>query len=178
MPTRLPLEPARGRPRPALGRVPLAAAALALVALGSSTSALAKSTARHAKKVVPGVKRTYTGRTAQGMVVTLGPPRSYGRTFTYEAALACTDGTRFTDARFLDQVRISRSGHFIARYFADARATVTNVQGHIKGRRATGTIKIDEFYSSTPNPSGNYPLSTGGPVLCHSGVVRWTATAR
>lgn len=151
------------RPRQAAG---LLASAVALVAL-TAVPALAAG--------ISG--KPYTGKTAQGLRVSLGKPVRGGRWFTYQARMSCNDGSTFTDNPFQDLITL-RKGRFHVRFKSDSGATLTDVSGTVKGKRASGTVKITEHYSSTPNAQNNYPLDPHGTVICQSGPVKWTARAR
>ncbi len=121
--------------------------------------------------------RPYTGKTAQGLRVSLGKPVRGGRWFTYQARMTCNDGSTFLDNPFGDLVAL-RKGRFHVRFKSDGGATLTDVSGTVKGKRASGTVKITEHYSSTANAQNNFPLDPHGTVICQSGPVRWTARAR
>lgn len=153
----------------------VAVAALIVAGLAVGAPALAQSVRASA---AAGGKRTYKGKTAQGLAVKLAKPTRGGRRFTYQATMACSDGTTFTDLPFVDLVKIRKHGRFSSRFKSDGGATQTDVRGRIAGRRASGTVKINERYSSTPNSAGNFPLDAHGSVTCRSGAVKWTARAR
>ena len=157
-----------GAGRPRAIRLTLAAAIVA--ALAVSLPALAP--AATSKSI-----GAYKGKTAQGLPVSLSKPVKGGRRFTYQATMACSDGTTFTDDPFVDLVTIKR-GHFRVRYKSDKGATITNVRGTIKGKRASGTVHITERYDPTPNSAGNFPLDPHGTVFCQSTNVKWTAKAK
>lgn len=150
---------------------PQAAAAAALVT-ACAVSAPALGAARTAA-----TGKAFTGKTAQGLPVKLGKPTKAGRPFTYQATMNCSDGTTFLDNPFVDVVTIKK-GKFRSRYTSDRGATQTNVTGTIKGKKASGTVKITERYSATPNAQGIFPLDGHGTVICQSGAVRWTARSR
>jgi sugar lactone lactonase YvrE len=117
---------------------------------------------------------TLRGRTAQRLLVTLGPARSGRRTFTYQARLDCSDGTTFTEGRFSDVVRI-RGGRFRAVHTSHRGAIRTVVGGRVAGRRAAGRLSIVERYRASLDPAGTSPLDRRGAVTCRSGSVRWSA---
>jgi sugar lactone lactonase YvrE len=117
---------------------------------------------------------TLRGRTAQGLVVTLGRARSGRRTFTYQATLDCSDGTTFTEGRFSDVVRVRR-GRFRAVHTSHRKAIRTTVSGLISRGRASGRISIVERYLASLGPAGTSPLDRSGTVTCRSGSVRWSA---
>ena len=117
---------------------------------------------------------TLRGRTAQRLVVTLGPTRAGRRTFSYRAKLSCSDGTTFTEGRFADVVRVRR-GRFRTVHTSHRGAIRTTVRGRVSGRRASGTIAIVERYRASLDPAGTSPLDRRGAVTCRSGSVRWTA---
>jgi hypothetical protein len=152
------------------------AGAATVVLMGVSVLAPALASAGVAPTA--GVNAVYTGRSSQGFAVRLSRPTAIGRTFRYRATMSCNDGTRFTDATFSDVVGLNRHGRFQVRYVSDHGATITDVRGSIRGRRASGTIAIGEHFSSTPDAQGNYPLDPHGTVWCRSPVVHWRATAR
>lgn len=160
--------PLSGRARRAT-RLTLAASIVAALAVG--LPALAVGASRN------GVNKTYKGKNAQGLPISLSKPVKGGRRFTYQARMNCSDGSTFVDDPFVDLVAIKR-GRFRNRYVSDKGATITNVRGAIKGKRASGTVKITEHYGATPNAAGNYPLDAHGTVICLSGAVKWTARAR
>jgi hypothetical protein len=149
----------------------VAAAALLLAAAGTGVAVQAASAAAP-------VKVALSGKTSQGIKVSLSPPKSFGgRTITYKATMTCSDGQTFTDDAFSDDVTISKAGHFDLHYTSDAGATLTAVQGAVSstGRSASGSLRIVEFYSETPDANNNLPLMAGGPVRCDSGAVTWKA---
>jgi hypothetical protein len=159
---------------PAAWRAPrraprLTVAAATVAALAVSAPALAPA--------ATGAKGAYKGKTAQGLPVTLSKPVKGGRRFTYQATMTCSDGTTFTDAPFVDLVAIKK-GKFRSRYKSDKGATVTNVRGTIKGKKASGTVHITERYGATPNAAGNFPLDPHGTTFCQSSNVKWTAKAK
>ena len=160
--------PLSGRARRAI-RLTLAASIVAALAVGLPALALAASK--------NGVNKAYKGKNAQGLPVSLSKPVKGGRRFTYQATMNCSDGTSFTDNPFVDLVAI-KNGKFRNRYSSDKGATLTNVTGTIKGKRASGTVKITEHYGATPNSAGNFPLDAHGTVICQSGAVKWTANAK
>jgi hypothetical protein len=139
-------------------------------------SALAVSIPALAAAATAGVTKAYTGKSKQGLPVKLSKPTSGGRRFTYQATMNCSDGTTFTDDPFVDLVTI-KNGKFSSRYKSDRGATQTNVRGTIKGKQASGTVKITERYGTTPTSAGNFPLDPKGAVVCQSGAVKWTAKA-
>lgn len=147
-----------------------------LIAVAASCPALALTADVAATKPAAGAKAVYTGKTAQGLAVRLSKPLSFGRSFTYQATMKCSDGSTFTDNPFLDDVRISR-GRFKSHVASDRGATLTDAKGTIKGGRASGTINVTERYSATVNAQGNFPLDPKGSVVCRSGVVKWSAKA-
>jgi hypothetical protein len=124
-----------------------------------------------------GAKGAYTGKTAQGLPVKLSKPVKGGRRFTYQARMQCSDGSTWLDAPFVDLVAIKK-GKFRSRYKSDNGATVTNVRGTIKGKKASGTVHITERYGATPNAAGNFPLDPHGTTFCQSTNVKWTAKAK
>jgi hypothetical protein len=140
-------------------------------------AALLPASALGARKTTKAVGRL-TGKNAQGLAVTISAAVRGSRTIAYQATMSCSDGTSFTDDRFTDTVKPNSKGSFRVAYSADAGATRTVVKGTISGHRGSGEMRIVEFYSSTPNSSGNLPLQAGGPVRCDSGNVTWTATGK
>ena len=164
--------PLSGRARRRAIRLTLAASIVAALAIG--LPALAPAATGSSRN---GVNAAYKGKNSQGLPVSLSKPVKGGRRFTYQATMNCSDGTTFTDNPFVDLVPI-KNGKFRNRYSSDKGATLTNVQGTIKGKRASGTVKITEHYGATPNAAGNYPLDAHGTVICQSGAVKWTAKAR
>jgi hypothetical protein len=156
----------------------LGGALIAVVAASGPALALtAGAAATKPARAPASAKTTYTGKTAQGLAVRLSKPFSFGRSFTYDATMKCSDGSTFTDNPFLDDVRI-KSGRFKSHVSADRGATLTDIKGTIKGKRASGTINVTERYSATVNAQGNFPLDPKGSVVCRSGVVKWSAKAQ
>lgn len=158
---------------------PISWATIALIV--AATGVVAPALA--GRSAAPGVRKAYSGSGPGALKVKLSKPFSFGRAFTYDVKLTCSDGSTFTDAPFLDDVRIKANGRFRVRHVSEHRATITDVRGAIRGRRAHGTIKIAERYAATPGPGGNYPLSPRGTVLCRTGRapayrVSWSARAR
>lgn len=147
--------PARSRRGPLLASVALSGAlVLAPAALGASSS------------------RAQKGTSSQGLTIKLSKAKSFGRTFSYQAAMHCSDGTTFTDAVFSDDVAVKK-GKFKSRYVSDAGAVRTSVSGTVKGNRASGKLRIIEHYSPTANAQGFLPLDAHGSVVCDSGTVTW-----
>jgi hypothetical protein len=120
---------------------------------------------------------TYRGRTAQGIAVQLGPQRSFGRAFRYRARMSCSDGSKFLDSYFTDDITV-RHNRFSTRVSSSGGAVITKVTGTLQQNRAHGTVRIVERYSEIPTPQGDTPLSADGAIVCDSHAVRWNATAR
>jgi len=74
-----------------------------------------------------------SGHTAQGLPVALGAAHRGHRDFRYQARMACSDGSTFTDDAFTDSVRVVR-GRFARRVTSDRGAVHTMVSGLIAGR--------------------------------------------
>jgi hypothetical protein len=122
-------------------------------------------------------RATYRGRTAQHIAVQLGPQRSFGRAFRYRARMSCSDGSKFLDSDFTDDV-VVRHNRFSTRVSSSGGAVITKVTGTLKQNSAHGTIRIVERYSEIPTPQGDTPLSADGAIVCDSHTVRWQAIAR
>ena len=116
----------------------------------------------------------FSGVTAQGMAVRLGPRRGTHRSFRYRARLSCSDNSTFTDDPFIDSVRL-RAERFSLSRWTDARAVHVVLIGVIRGRSAHGTLRITERYSEVPDSHGDTPLNANGGILCDSGTVPWRA---
>jgi hypothetical protein len=155
-----------------LARLSVRRAAL-LVAVAAGTLA----TTAVAAPAVNYAAATYRGRTAQGIPIQLGPHRSFGRAFRYRARMSCSDGSKFLDSYFTDDV-VVRHNRFSARVSSSGGAVLTKVTGTLQQNRAHGTIRIVERYSEIPTPQGSTPLSANGAIVCDSHTVRWHATAR
>lgn len=149
----------------------LALAALALIAV-TVTPALAAAVAPDG-----GATAGYVGKTGQGIVVRLGVEHSYGRRFVYRARMRCSDKTTFLDDYFTDIVSVSNR-RFRSHVVSSRGAVVTTVTGKLSATHASGTIRIVERYSATPNAQGDTPLSRTGTIRCDSRVVHWSARAR
>jgi hypothetical protein len=160
----------RALTRPRYRRGILATAVLA--ALSASAATLPASAAQKRTGHAVG---TLKGHTAQGLPVSLSGLHPYGRAFRYQATMSCSDGSSFTDDPFTDDVKVSANGNFHSAYVSDGGATSTHVRGRILGRRASGVLRIVEFYSNVPDANGYLHLQANGPVRCDSGNVNWTA---
>jgi hypothetical protein len=96
------------------------------------------------------------------------------RAFRYQARLACSDDSTFTDAPFTDQVRL-RGERFSLSRWTDRGAVHVVLTGVVRGATARGTIRITERYSEVPDSHGDTPLNADGGILCDSGTVGWRA---
>jgi hypothetical protein len=150
---------------PSVGRALLVAVATGTLA----ATAVAAPTVNYAHA-------TYRGRTAQRIAVQLGPQRSFGRAFRYRARMSCSDGSKFLDSYFTDDV-VVRHNRFSTRVSSSGGAVLTKVTGTLKQDSAHGTIRIVERYSEIPTPQGDTPLSADGAIVCDSHTVGWQATA-
>jgi hypothetical protein len=148
----------------------LATAALTTVALAAAAPALAAAPA------AGGVRSAYRGRTSQGIGVSLSATRGTERSFRYRARMKCTDGTTWLDDYFTDRVTV-RAGRFSSHHSAEHGAIVTKVTGTLRGKHATGTIKITERFSAVLGAGDITPLSGTGTIRCQSPTVRWHAAA-
>ncbi|HEX4106753.1 MAG TPA: hypothetical protein VHX88_01380 [Solirubrobacteraceae bacterium] len=153
--------------------------ALVLLALAPLLPVAAASAATHHPKP-PG---RFSGTNAQGIAVALSAPNRHGtRNFTYQAKMTCSDGSTYEDYSFTDAVTLNVHGNFRDARSTNAGAIQTVVRGAVSGRRATGEMRIVEFFSDTPVTESNgtqvTPLEASGPVRCDSGNVSWSATAR
>jgi sugar lactone lactonase YvrE len=137
-------------------------------------SAATPTARRKAAKLPRRRAGTLRGRSAQRLVVTLGPARSGRRTFSYQASLDCSDGTTFTEGRFADVVRVRR-GRFALGHTSHRGAIRTRVTGSVSRGRARGTLSIVERYRASLDPAGTSPLDRRGAVVCRSGAVPWSA---
>jgi hypothetical protein len=143
---------------------------LAVVVAATSPTAAALA----ARSAAPRADAVFTGVTAQGMAVRLGPQRRVGRTFKYQARLRCSDDSNFTDDPFTDIVRLHGRRFSLSRS-TDADAVHVRLTGVAGDRTAHGTIRITERYSEVPDAHGDTPLNADGGILCDSGIVQWNA---
>ncbi|HEX4107092.1 MAG TPA: hypothetical protein VHX88_03105 [Solirubrobacteraceae bacterium] len=119
------------------------------------------------------------GKNAQGLAITLSAASKAGvRTVAFNARMSCSNAMKLTDDSFSDQVRPSAKGYFRVDSTTNAGATVTALHGTIKGSRASGAMRIVEYFSGIPNSSNHYPLQAHGSIRCDSGTVKWTAKKR
>jgi sugar lactone lactonase YvrE len=139
-----------------------------------ASAAAKRQAARKGAKLPKRRRGTLRGRTAQKLIVTLGPTRKGRRTFTYQGTLDCSDGTSFTEGRFSDDVLVRR-GKFRMVHTSNRGAIRTTVSGTASSRRASGRISIVERYRATLDAKGTSPLDRRGTVVCRSGSVRWSA---
>ena len=120
----------------------------------------------------------FTGKSKQGLTVSLGPLHRDGtRIVRYQAKMSCSDGTTFTDGVISDQVTIRRSGRFSDAWSDSKGAFSTSINGKIVGNTVSGRQRVQERFSDTPDANGFTPTDPKGPVRCDSGRVKWSAKA-
>ena len=90
--------------------------------------------------------------------------------------MSCSDGSKFLDSYFTDDVRCAMP--LQGPRSSSRGAVVTTVTGTLQGDRAHGTIRIVERYSEIPDSQGDTPADRRRRIVCDSHSVRWHATAR
>jgi hypothetical protein len=144
-------------------RTPLPAA---LAALGVLALAPGPALAKH-------VTGTYRGSTSQRIGIEFVAGKHAVRAVTYAVKYHCSSGRSYYGNPLESSGRYRiRSGRFHAHWASTSGATISDVRGHIRGRRAWGTvsrtIRIDSA-EQQPDPEGD--------ELCESGVLHFRARA-
>jgi hypothetical protein len=123
--------------------------------------------------------KPFSGKSKQKLRVSLSNQnKNRIRVFRYQATMNCSDGTSFTDGVVSDEVRVRHSGRFSDSFKDDKGAFITKITGRIKGKRASGKLRVRERYGDVPDANGFTPLDPKGSVSCDSGTVRWTAKSK
>jgi hypothetical protein len=113
----------------------------------------------------------YRGSTAQRIGIDFVASEHAVRGVTYAVKYHCSTGRSYYGKPLVDRGTYPiREGRFDARWTSATGATVSEVHGRIRGRRARGTVsrtvRIDTV-EQQPDPQGD--------ELCESGVVRFRA---